>query len=134
MNRTMARENAFLLLFERFCKNDETAEEIYVKAVEYRDIKCDDFVRTLFFGVNENSKIISEEIDKHLIGRKRTRLSRVSEAILNLSVFEMMFLDDVPLRVSINEAVNLSKKYDDEKSYAFINGVLNSIAKELENQ
>ena len=134
MNRTMARENAFLLLFERSCKNDETAEEIYSKAVEYRDIKCDDFVRTLFFGVNENSKIISETIDKHLIGRKRSRLSRVSEALLNLSVYEMMFLEDVPARVSINEAVNLSKKYDDDKSYTFINGVLNSVAKELENQ
>ena len=96
MNRTTARENAFLLLFESSCKSDEVAEEIYSKAIEYRDIKCDDYVREVFFGVNENSRIISEEINNNLVGWNRARLSKVSEAILKLSVYEMMFLDDVP--------------------------------------
>ena len=131
MNRTTARENAFLLLFESSCKSDEVAEEIYSKAIEYRDIKCDDYVREVFFGVNENSRIISEEINKNLVGWNRARLSKVSEAILKLSVYEMMFLDDVPAMASINEAVKLSKKYDDEKAYKFVNGVLNAVAESL---
>lgn len=131
MNRTNARENAFLLLFEKACKGDEVAEEIFNKAVEYREIKCDDYVKQVFFGAVENAKIISEEIDKHLVGRRRARLSKVSEAIITLSVYEMMFLEDVPAFVSINEAVKISKKYDDEKAYAFVNGVLNSIAESL---
>ena len=131
MNRTTARENAFLLLFENACKGDEIAEEIFNKAVEYRDIKCDDYVRKVFFGTVENSKIINEEIDKQLVGRRRSRLSKVSEAVISLSVYEMMFLDDVPASVSINEAVKISKKYDDEKAYAFVNGVLNSVAEAI---
>ena len=131
MNRTTARENAFLLLFESACKSDEVAEEIFTKAVEYRDIKCDDYVKNVFFGVNENIKIISEKIDANLVGWSRARLSKVSEAILNLSVYEMMFVDDVPTNASINEAVKLSKKYDDEKAFKFVNGVLNAVAESL---
>ena len=131
MNRTTARENAFLLFFESACKSDEVAEEIFAKAVEYRDIKCDDYVKNVFFGVNENIRIISEEIDKNLVGWRRARVSKVSEAILNLSVYEMMFVSDVPTNASINEAVKLSKKYDDEKAYKFVNGVLNAVAESL---
>lgn len=131
MNRTTARESAFLLLFESACKSDEVAEEIFAKAVEYREIKCDDYVKDVFFGVNENIRIISEEIDKNLVGWRRARVSKVSEAILNLSVYEIMFVDDVPTNASINEAVKLSKKYDDEKAYKFVNGVLNAVAQSL---
>lgn len=131
MNRKTARENAFLLLFESSCKKDEVAEEIYAKAIEYRDIKCDDYVKDVFFGVNENIRIISEEIDKNLVGWSRARVSKVSEAILKLSIYEMMFVEDVPTNVAINEAVELSKKYDDEKAYKFVNGVLNSAAESL---
>ena len=131
MNRKTARENAFLLLFESSCKKDEVAEDIYAKAIEYRDVKCDDYVRDVFFGVNENIRVISEEIDKNLVGWSRARLSKVSEAILKLSIYEMMFVEDVPTNVSINEAVELSKRYDDEKAYKFVNGVLNAAAESL---
>ena len=54
-------------------------------------------------------------------------------AILMLGCYEIMFLSDIPAKVSINEAIELSKKYDDEKSYAFINGVLNAVAKDYAN-
>ena len=52
-------------------------------------------------------------------------------AVLRLAIYEMMFMSDIPGRVSINEAIELSKKYDDEKSYAFVNGVLNAVNVEL---
>ncbi len=131
MNRSTARENAFLLLFESACKSDEVAEEIFAKAVEYREFKSDDYVRGVFFGVNENKRIISEKIDENLVGWKRARVSKVSEAILNLAVYELMFATDVPTNACINEAVKLSKKYDDEKAYKFVNGVLNAVAESL---
>jgi N utilization substance protein B len=51
-------------------------------------------------------------------------------AILRLGCYEMMYMDGIPARVSINEAIELSKKYDDEKSYAFVNGVLNAVSAE----
>ena len=130
MNRKTARENAFILLFELASKNDETAEEIFEKATEIRSLECDDFVKSVFFGVNENLRVIDECIEKSIVGWKASRLSLVSRAVLRLAVYEMMFISDIPLKVSINEAIELSKKYDDEKAYMLVNGALNT-AKEL---
>lgn len=131
MNRKTARENAFLLLFEREIKTDETAEEIFLKATAERELEVDDYVKTVFFGCNENAAIISETVSKCLVGWKPERISFVSRAIINLAVFEMMFISDIPPRVSLNEAVELSKKYDEDKAYSFVNGVLNRALVEL---
>lgn len=131
MNRKTARENAFILLFELASKNDETAEEIFEMATSVRSLECDDFVKRVFFGVNENAKIINECIENSIIGWKSARLSVVSKAVLWLAIYELMFIDDIPAKVSINEAIELSKKYDDEKAYSLINGVLNAAAEAL---
>ena len=131
MNRKTARENAFLLLFEREIKKDETAEEIFASATEEREIEYDDYVKQVFFGTVENETIISETVDKSVVGWSRERISYVSRAILKLATYEMMFMDDIHAKVSINEAIELSKKYDEDKTFAFVNGVLNSIAEEL---
>ena len=131
MNRKTARENAFILLFEAGLKNDETAEEIFEKATSIRELECDDYVKSVFFGTNENLKVIDEAIEKSLIGWKAKRLSYVSRAVIRLAVYEMMFLPDIPAKVSINEAIELSKKYDDEKAYMLVNGSLNAVAEAL---
>ena len=70
-------------------------------------------------------------IEKSLIGWNKKRLSIVSTAILRLATYEMLFVSDIPNKVSINEAINLSKKYDDDKAYMLINGVLNAVSKEI---
>lgn len=131
MQRKIARENAFILIFESICKKDETAEEIFQKATEVRGLEFDDYVKNVFFGSYENSAKIDETIDAHIQGWKKDRLSPVSKAVLKLGCYEIMFLEDIPVRVSINEAIELSKKYDDEKAYSFVNGVLNSIGREF---
>jgi len=131
MNRKTARENAFILLFELASKNDETAEEIFDKAVNARGLECDDFVKLVFFGVNENLRVIDECIEKSLVGWKSARLSVVSKAVIRLAVYELMFCADIPAKVSINEAIELSKKYDDEKAYMLVNGALNAAADAL---
>lgn len=128
MQRKLARENAFILIFESICKKDECAEEIYEKATNIRGLDADDYVRNVFFGSCEQAALIEDKMEPHLKGWKKERISPVSMAILRLSCYEMMFLPDIPARVSINEAVELAKKFDDEKSYAFVNGVLNSFA------
>ena len=128
MQRKLARENAFILIFESVCKSDETAEEIFDKAVNVRGLEVDEYVKTVFFGSYENSSKIEEAMKKHFKGWKKERVSPVSMAILRLACYEIMFLSDIPSRVSINEAIELSKKFDDEKSYAFINGVLNAVS------
>ena len=131
MNRKTAIEYAFILLFEFSSKTDETADEIFEKATGIRELECDEFVKKVFFGVSENQRIISEYIDKSLVGWKSSRLSIVSKAILQLAVYEMIFMDDIPAKVSINEAIELSKKYDDDKAYMLVNGALNACAEAL---
>ena len=131
MQRKLARENAFILIFESVCKKDETAEEIFEKATTLRGLEVDDYVKEVFFGSYNNSTVLEEKIEGHLKRWKKERISPVSMAILRLGCYEIMFIPDIPARVSINEAIELSKKYDDEKSYAFINGVLNSFAAEI---
>lgn len=130
MQRKLARENAFILIFESICKKDETAEEIFEKATAVRGLEYDEYVKQVFFGSYENAQNIEEKMEKHFKGWKKERISPVSMAILRLGCYEIMFLDDIPARVSINEAIELSKKYDDEKSYSFVNGVLNAVAVE----
>ena len=133
MQRKIARENAFLLIFESVCKNDETAEEIFTKATEIRGLEFDDYVKTVFFGSFENRELIDNAAEKYFTGWKKQRLSPVTRALVRLAGYEMMFMEDVPGKVSINEAIELSKKYDDEKTYSFINGVLNALAKEYKS-
>lgn len=130
MQRKLARENAFILVFESIFKKDETAEEIFEKATVVRGLEVDDYVKNVFFGSYENREKLDEAMDKHLKGWKKERVSPVSMAILRVGCYEIMFLEDIPSKVSINEAIELSKKYDDEKSYSFINGVLNAVAVE----
>ena len=131
MNRKTARENAFILFFEGVIKTDETMEEIYTKATEVRGLEVDDYVKQVYFGFYENQRILDETIDKCLIGWKKERVSYVSRAILRLAGYELMLMEDIPVKVSINEAIELSKKYDDEKAYIFVNGVLNAMAEAL---
>lgn len=133
MNRKEARENAFLLLFEREFKTEETAFEIFTKATEDRELEVDDYVKDVYFGSAENSKIIDETVEKSLVGWKKERVSFVSRAILKLATYEMLFVEDIPTRVSINEAIELSKKYDEDKAYVFVNGVLHNISASLGN-
>ena len=129
MTRKTARENAFILLFEAECKKDESAAEIFEKAID-RELEVDDYVKNVFFGVSENKKFIDECIDKSLLKWKKERVSIVSRAALQLATYEMSFIEDIPTKVSINEAIELSKKFDDEKAYTFVNGVLNAVLKE----
>lgn len=134
MQRKIARENAFILIFESVCKTDETAEEIFTKATEVRGLEYDEYVKTVFFGSFENRGVIEDCAEEHFTGWKKERLSPVSRALIRLAGYEIMFMEDIPGKVSINEAIELSKKYDDEKSYSFVNGVLNALCKEYSDK
>ena len=134
MQRKNARENAFILIFESVCKKEETAEEIFNIATEIRGLEYDDYVKEVFFGTYQQSAVIDNAVEKNAKGWKLQRISPISMAIIRLAAYEMMFCDDIPARVSINEAIELSKKYDDEKAYAFVNGVLNALAAECSKQ
>ena len=90
-----------------------------------------DYVRKVFFGVEESMAELDEKIASAAVGWSVSRLSKTSISIMRLAVYEMTNVNDVPKRVALNEAVELAKRFDDEKASGFINGVLNSIAKTL---
>ena len=131
MTRSEARKNALELLFEREFRQDESNEEIFAVSCEQREIENDPYIRTVYFGVCENIEAIDEEINKNAKGWKAARLSKVSRSILRLCIYEMMYEKDIPLRVSINEGIELAKLYEDEKARPFINGVLNAVKNSL---
>ena len=131
MNRREAREQAFFLIFEKTFK-DEPLEEILEDAMMARDLEIDEFARRVFHGVEDNQHQIDDAIEEKVIGWKKNRLSRVAVSVLRIALFEMLFEEEIPVGVSINEAVDLAKKYGTGDDASFINGVLGSVAKKLE--
>ena len=131
INRREAREAVFELLFETEFRADEQKEEIFATSSENREIAPDDYIQNTYFGVQTHLEEIDALINKHAKGWKTNRISRVSRSILRLCVYEMLHCEDIPASVSINEAVELSKKFDEEKARAFVNGVLNSVKNEI---
>ncbi|MBR4766148.1 MAG: transcription antitermination factor NusB, partial [Clostridia bacterium] len=80
----------------------------------------------------DNIEEIDLNIEKFSIARKMNRISKVSLSVLRIAVCEMLYYEDIPYGVSINEAVEICKKYASEDEYAFVNGVLGSLARSLE--
>ena len=135
--RQLAREAVFGLLFETEYHDGEaeTPEAILERAALSRDVKADNaYIRSTYFGACEHMEELDELIGRHAKGWRTGRLSRVSRAIIRLGVYEMKYRDDIPNAIAINEAVELSKRYDAPKARAFINGVLNAVKDELENE
>ena len=131
VSRYKIREQAFILGFESLF-SDTDIDELADNAGDARDEFISDTAIERAKGVNENIEAIDEKISENLRqGWKISRISKVSLAILRLALYEMMYDDSIPVSVSINEAVELSKKFDDDKAPAFVNGVLNAVAEQL---
>ena len=130
MKRREAREQAFVLIFERSFSHD-TTEQIIDAAGLCSDIMIDDFAEKIAVGAEENEEAIDALIEKNIRGWKMSRLSKVSLALLKMAIYEMLFEKDIPVSVSINEAINLAKKYGGSDDASYVNGVLGSVAKDL---
>lgn len=127
--RSEEREQAFCLLFQSLFNTDENFE-IYEENIE----SVGDYARSIALGVEEKKDILDELIEKYSKGWKVKRLPKVNLAILRLAAYEILFVDDVPESVAINEAVELAKKYSGESDYSFINGVLGALVKSEVNE
>ncbi len=133
MNRREAREAVLGLLFETEFRTDESDREIFATSVENREIPNNEYIEKAYFTISEHREEIDRMIGAHAKGWKTNRLSKLSRSVLRLAVYEMMFESQtIPYTVSINEALELTKTYDEEKARAFVNGVLNSVKNELE--
>jgi len=140
MNRRKSRELSMKLLYQ-MCVNKEEYQDVIDNPKE--SIECDlkteedidlqdidmDYITRIIKGVEGNKEIIDIELEKYLVNWKISRISKIDLTIMRICTYEIMFESDIPDNVSINEALELAKKYSDEKSAAFINGVLDKILK-----
>ena len=133
MTRKQAREEAFILIFEKEF-NDYALEDILSLAEEVRDLKPDEYIKNVFFGVFENLEKIDEIISQNAVGWSIKRITKTALAILRLAIYEIKFYSEIPVSVSINEAVELAKKYATKEDASFINGILSTVAKQNENE
>lgn len=134
MKRQKSREKAMELLFSMELSKNSYEETIEMFIEDYEmDLNTIDleYIKNVVKIVTENLEIINNKIVESLVNWKLERVSKVNLTISRLAVGEMMFIEDVPGNVAINEAVELTKKYSDEKSASFINGVLDKILKSL---
>lgn len=134
MKRQKSREKAMELLFSMELSKNTYEETIETFIEDYEmDLKTIDvdYIKNVVKVVTDNLEDIDSRIVNALVNWKLDRVSKVNLTILRLAVGEMLFVDDVPGSVAINEAVELTKKYSDEKSCSFVNGVLDKVLKGL---
>lgn len=129
MTRRESREAIFQLLYAREFFRDLEFTEFYAYYSENAEKIYNEFVKSAFFGVCENIEAIDAEIEASSVKWKISRMAKVTRNILRLAVYELT-LSEVPAKAVINEALELAKKYDDDQSPAFINGILNKIARD----
>ena len=138
INRKKAREKAFLLLFENSFNSYSLDEILELKSeIEVEEDKknktekIEDFTKELFEGVKHHQEEIDSLINEHSKAWSKDRISKIAMTILRLSIFEILFREDIPSGVSINEAVELAKKYGSSEEPGFINGILGTISRKI---
>ena len=131
MNRHEARETAFIVLFEKLFRPEDSIDEIISSAKESEFFEANDYILNVAEKVGEKADEIDALIEKNLVGWTIKRISKVSLAVLRLAVCEILYFDDIPVSVSINEAVEITKKYSTVQDASFVNGVLGSVSKSV---
>lgn len=132
MTRRQAREQAFVILFEKSFHPETELDDILEISRELNLLEVDDYASDLARKTWDKLFDIDELIEKNSIGWRINRISKVSLAILRLAVCEMLYIPEVPVSVSINEAVELCKKYGAQEDASFVNGILGSVAKQID--
>lgn len=131
MTRHEARELAFVLIFEKSFQEDVTIVELIENALELEIFPTNAFAENLAKKVYANLDEIDALISENLVGWSAKRISKVSRAILRLAVCELLYSENMPVGVAINEAVEIAKKYATSDDASYVNGVLGTIAKKI---
>ena len=130
MNRSAIREQAFKLIYSLEIQEREELEEkieLFIENNNLKDPKAQKYIKDVVFGIEKNSEEIKDLIIKNLKANwKIERISKIDLAILKLAIYEIKYTE-TPFKVVINEAVELAKKYGEDTSKNFINGILASI-------
>lgn len=131
MSRSEIRENAFKFLYEVEVQNDTTQEhiELFLDNNEINNRATKEYLEDVINGINKNKDEILNMIKDNLKQEwKIERISKINIALLKLSIYEIIY-KNLPYKVAINEVVELAKKYGEDTSPSFINGILASIVK-----
>ena len=138
MSRKLAREDAFKMIFEMLITNvspdnvmlyfNETItsdSELWAQ----KELKSSDkeYINNIIFGISKKKDEINIVIENKLKKWSLERISKVSLAVLQLAVYEIEYIEEIPFKVSVNEAVSLAKKYGGDEAGAFVNGVLGAV-------
>lgn len=132
MQRTAMSELAFKLVYEIEVQKDDIEEqvELFLESNEITDEKVISYLKDVVNGIESNDSEINELISKNLKENwSLNRIPKISLSLLKLAIYEMLY-SKIPYKVAINEVVELAKKYGDEASPNFINGILASVVKE----
>ena len=131
--RSELREVAVKVLYETYIL-DNAKIDYNIKDLIKEEMELDnEFVESLVNGVKENQDCINNLANKYLVGWEIDRLSKVDKAIIGIGIYELIFTE-IPNIVAINEAIELSHKYSDEKVSKMINAMLDKINKEYEDE
>lgn len=132
MNRSAAREETFKLLYSLEIQKEDLNEqiEIYLENAEISEEKTKTYIHEIVEGIENNIDEIQNRISENLKKEwKIERISKINLVLLKLAIYEMLYVK-TPYKVVINEVVELAKKYGDDTSPNFVNGILASIVKE----
>lgn len=147
MTRSNAREIVAHLIFEMNFKDepaeqivDSTMEQEYYESLaqeteiyaEKPNAKQMDYIRTCATQIQCKQEELDAYIAKYAVNWSINRISRVARAIMHVAMYEALYVEDVPVSAAISEAVELTRKYEDEDVVSFVNGILGSFARELE--
>ena len=142
MSRRLARESAIQFLFSTDFNKNENLEEMLKEFFEAEEESNENepqealnkndvrFAEEIIRGTIENLEQIDQLIQSNTTGWTKERIAKVDLAILRLAMFEILFREDIPGSVAINEAIELAKKYSTDESGGFVNGVLGKIIRE----
>ena len=92
------------------------------------------YIDSVVTGVSNRQEMLNEEIKKFSIGWDISRISRLARSVMQLAIFEILFVEDVPTGVAVSEAVRLAKKYDGDDTGSFVNGILGAFARSLSTE
>ena len=130
MTRKEAREQVFILMFEKLFR-DYSVEEILEDAATLRDLEPEEYIRRVFCGATEKCDEIDELISASAKGWSIKRISKTTLSAMRLCIYEMLYCEDIPVSVSINESIEIIKKYATKEDAAFANGILGTISRNM---
>ena len=134
MKRSEIRELAFRLIYSLEIQKPENLEEqidLYLECNEVEENEAKEYIKDAILGIKENINEIKEQIEKNLKADwKIDRISKIDLSLLKLAIYEIKY-KEIPYKVAINECLELAKKYGEESSKNFVNGILASVVKEL---